>query len=133
MINYDTHWNSVRLMQRIGRVDRRMNPEVEKQLVSDHPEVASSRGKVSFRNFLPPDELNAIFSLYYRAVNATMARTYWHVGRLVVQHEHQGKARARYGDSVISSLATRQSLECGRGFDGPNLWYVRKCYWLSRF
>ena len=30
MINYDIHWNPVRLMQRIGRVDRRMNPEVEK-------------------------------------------------------------------------------------------------------
>jgi len=32
MINYDIHWNPVRLMQRIGRVDRRMNPEIEKQL-----------------------------------------------------------------------------------------------------
>ena len=31
MINYDIHWNPVRLMQRIGRVDRRMNPEVEKR------------------------------------------------------------------------------------------------------
>ncbi|MYG81139.1 MAG: helicase, partial [Gemmatimonadetes bacterium] len=29
MINYDIHWNPVRLMQRIGRVDRRMNPQVE--------------------------------------------------------------------------------------------------------
>jgi superfamily II DNA/RNA helicase len=63
MINYDIHWNPVRLMQRIGRVDRRMSPEVEKRLASDHPEVVSSRGKVSFWNFLPPDELNAI-SLY---------------------------------------------------------------------
>jgi len=35
MINYDIHWNPVRLMQRIGRVDRRMNPEVEKRLVAD--------------------------------------------------------------------------------------------------
>ena len=32
MINYDIHWNPVRLMQRIGRVDRRMNPEVEERL-----------------------------------------------------------------------------------------------------
>jgi len=32
MINYDIHWNPVRLMQRIGRVDRRMNPEVETRL-----------------------------------------------------------------------------------------------------
>jgi superfamily II DNA or RNA helicase len=34
MINYDIHWNPVRLMQRIGRVDRRMNPEIEKRLIA---------------------------------------------------------------------------------------------------
>ena len=72
MINYDIHWNPVRLMQRIGRVDRRMNPEIESRLIADHPEVASSRGKVSFWNFLPPDELNAILSLYTRVTQKTL-------------------------------------------------------------
>jgi superfamily II DNA/RNA helicase len=72
MINYDIHWNPVRLMQRIGRVDRRMNPEVEKRLVADHPEVASSRGKVSFWNFLPPDELNEILTLYTKVTQKTL-------------------------------------------------------------
>jgi hypothetical protein len=72
MINYDIHWNPVRLMQRIGRVDRRMNPEVEARLVRDHPEAAGSRGKVSFWNFLPPDELNAILSLYTKVTQKTL-------------------------------------------------------------
>jgi hypothetical protein len=72
MMNYDIHWNPVRLMQRIGRVDRRMNPEVEKRLVADHPDVASSRGKVSFWNFLPPDELNAILTLYSKVTQKTL-------------------------------------------------------------
>ena len=36
MINYDIHWNPVRLMQRIGRVDRRMNPEIEKRILAHH-------------------------------------------------------------------------------------------------
>ena len=53
MINYDIHWNPVRLMQRIGRVDRRMNPEIEERLVADHPEAAASRGKVWFWNLSP--------------------------------------------------------------------------------
>src|SRR5262249_41644836 len=48
MVNYDIHWNPVRLMQRIGRVDRRMNPEVEGRLTTEHPEVKASRGKVIF-------------------------------------------------------------------------------------
>jgi len=72
MINYDIHWNPVRLMQRIGRVDRRMNPEVEKRLVADHPELAPSRGKVSFWNFLPPEELNEILSLYKTVTRKTL-------------------------------------------------------------
>jgi superfamily II DNA/RNA helicase len=72
MINYDIHWNPVRLMQRIGRVDRRMNPEIETRLVADHPEVASSRGKVRFWNFLPPDELNAILTLYTKVTQKTL-------------------------------------------------------------
>lgn len=72
MINYDIHWNPVRLMQRIGRVDRRMNPEVEKRLVADHPEVAASRGKVSFWNFLPPEELNKILTLYTKVTQKTL-------------------------------------------------------------
>lgn len=64
MMNYDIHWNPVRLMQRIGRVDRRMDPEVESQMIKDHPERASSRGKIRYWNFLPPEELNTILSLY---------------------------------------------------------------------
>jgi hypothetical protein len=72
MINYDIHWNPVRLMQRIGRVDRRMNPAVEKRLVADHPDVTPSRGKVSFWNFLPPDELNAILTLYTKVTQKTL-------------------------------------------------------------
>ena len=72
MINYDIHWNPVRLMQRIGRVDRRMSPEVEIRLIADHPEMASSRGKVSFWNFLPPDELNAILTLYTKVTQKTL-------------------------------------------------------------
>ena len=48
LVNYDIHWNPVRLMQRIGRVDRRLNPDVEAEIVADHPEVAKDRGKVRF-------------------------------------------------------------------------------------
>jgi hypothetical protein len=72
MINYDIHWNPVRLMQRIGRVDRRMDPEVEKRLIADKPEMESVRGKILYWNFLPPDELNSILSLYNKVTNKTL-------------------------------------------------------------
>src|SRR3989441_6250101 len=66
MINYDLHWNPVRLMQRIGRVDRRMNPQIEEQIVAEHPDQQTLRGKVAFWNFLPPDELEMLLRLYGR-------------------------------------------------------------------
>ncbi|MEI7636600.1 MAG: helicase-related protein [Syntrophus sp. (in: bacteria)] len=72
LINYDLHWNPVRLMQRIGRVDRRMNPLVEDNILADHPEQKKLRGKVSFWNFLPPDELEELLRLFQRVANKTL-------------------------------------------------------------
>ena len=72
MINYDLHWNPVRLMQRIGRVDRRLSAAVEKKLVADHPEEKPHRGKVAYWNFLPPDELDDLLKLYSRVAHKTL-------------------------------------------------------------
>jgi hypothetical protein len=72
LINYDLHWNPVRLMQRIGRVDRRMNPAVEAALVAAHPECAPLRGKARFWNFLPPNDLDRLLALYHRVANKTL-------------------------------------------------------------
>ena len=66
IINYDIHWNPVRLMQRIGRIDRRMNPDVEKAIITESPSLKRNRGRVQVRNFLPPEELNRILTLYSR-------------------------------------------------------------------
>jgi superfamily II DNA or RNA helicase len=55
VINYDLHWNPVRLMQRIGRVDRRI--DLTKPVHHD---------KVYFYNFLPPNELEDILHLMRR-------------------------------------------------------------------
>jgi superfamily II DNA or RNA helicase len=72
LINYDLHWNPVRLMQRIGRVDRRMDPEVEARLVADHPKQQALRGEVAFWNFLPPDELDGLLRLYQAVSRKTL-------------------------------------------------------------
>ncbi len=87
LINYDLHWNPVRLMQRIGRVDRRLNPEVEGRLLGDHPEQASLRGKVAYWNFLPPDELNALLTLWARVTHKTLriSRTFGIEGKKLLR------------------------------------------------
>ena len=72
MINYDLHWNPVRLMQRIGRIDRRMDPTIEFVIVTDHPDQKDLRGTVGYWNFLPPDELDDLLRLYNRVSHKTL-------------------------------------------------------------
>jgi len=72
LINYDLHWNPVRLMQRIGRIDRRMEPQVEERILGDHPDQKKLRGTVQYYNFLPPDELNELLTLYSRVTHKTL-------------------------------------------------------------
>ncbi|MEH6805195.1 MAG: helicase-related protein [Rhodococcus erythropolis] len=72
LVNYDIHWNPVRLMQRIGRVDRRMNPTIEAALVKEKPSAKKSRGHIQIRNFLPPTEIETLLTLYNRVQNKTL-------------------------------------------------------------
>ena len=72
LINYDLHWNPVRLMQRIGRVDRRLNPEIEALILAAHPDQKSIRGTVGYWNFLPPDELDDLLKLYSKVSKKTL-------------------------------------------------------------
>lgn len=110
MINYDIHWNPVRLMQRIGRVDRRMNPDVERRLIADHPEIESSRGKVSFWNFLPPEELNQILSLYTRVTQKTLliSKTLGIEGRKLLTPEDEFEALKEFNHAYEG---TRTAIE----------------------
>jgi superfamily II DNA or RNA helicase/HKD family nuclease len=72
LINYDLHWNPVRLMQRIGRVDRRMSEATEARIVADHPDQKKLRGNIAFWNFLPPDELDDLLKLFQRVTHKTL-------------------------------------------------------------
>lgn len=72
LINYELHWNPVRLMQRIGRIDRRRNAETEAKLLNDHPELKGDRGNAYYWNFLPPQELEQLLSLYHTVSKKTL-------------------------------------------------------------
>ena len=72
IINYELHWNPVRLMQRIGRVDRRRSLEIEEKLLHDHPEWTEDRENAYYWNFLPPEELEKLLSLYRTVSKKTL-------------------------------------------------------------
>ena len=110
MINYDIHWNPVRLMQRIGRVDRRMNPEVEERIRAERPEFAASRGTVRFWNFLPPKELNRLLTLYSRVTQKTLliSRTLGIEGRKLLTPDDDYEALKEFNHAYEG---TRTSVE----------------------
>ncbi len=89
LINYDLHWNPVRLMQRIGRVDRRLDNEIESNMIRDHKELKDVRGKVIYWNFLPPSELNVLLSLYEKVTKKTLliSKTFGIEGRKLLTPE----------------------------------------------
>jgi superfamily II DNA/RNA helicase len=91
LINYDLHWNPVRLMQRIGRVDRRMNPQTEAELVADHPDRQPLRGKVAYWNFLPPEELDELLRLYGKVSHKTLriSRTFGIEGKKLLSPQDE--------------------------------------------
>jgi predicted nuclease of restriction endonuclease-like (RecB) superfamily len=61
-------------------------------------------------------------------VNAGMVQAYWHVGRLIVEHEQKGAERAEYGKQQLEQLARTLRAEFGKGFDITNLRNMRKFY-----
>lgn len=101
LVNYDLHWNPVRLMQRIGRVDRRLNPKVEDLLLADHPEQEPLRGSVAYWNFLPPDELNHLLSLFQKVAHKTLriSRTFGIEGQKLLKPEDDYEALKNFNHS----------------------------------
>ena len=88
LVNFDVHWNPVRMIQRSGRIDRRLNPRIEQpREFPDLAALAMRAGKPVPRyywhdhpdeapvtvNMILPDELEAELQLRERIATKTMA------------------------------------------------------------
>lgn len=112
LINYDIHWNPVRLMQRIGRVDRRMNPDVEAALLADHPVQKKLRGYVKYWNFLPPDDLNQLLTLYTRVTHKVLriSATFGIEGRQLLTPEDHLNALRDFNEVYEGRPSQREAM-----------------------
>lgn len=64
------------------------------------------------------------------SVNSAIVRTYWTVGRYIVEFEQKGNVKAQYGTSLLTRLAKLLALKIGKGYSRPNLNNMRKLYVL---
>ena len=61
-------------------------------------------------------------------INTVLLKTYWQIGRYIVEFEQGGDYRAEYGSELLQQLARDLSFKYGRGFSRSNLTYMRKFY-----
>lgn len=64
----------------------------------------------------------------YRSSNSILLKMYWEIGKLIVENEQEGKAKAEYGKAVLKNLAQQLTTEFGKGFDERNLNNIRAFY-----
>ena len=119
IVNYDLHWNPVRLMQRIGRLDRRLDPEVEARLNRIDPTVR-------VWNFLPPDELDDLLKLRKRVDGKILriSRTLGIEGKFV-SHDDDDKILQLFNERYdgTESVEELMNLERQRISEShPKLW-----------
>ncbi len=62
------------------------------------------------------------------AVNLSMVHTYFEIGRMIVEDEQEGEARAEYGKAVLKNLSAKLTKSFDRGFSVDNLERMKKFY-----
>lgn len=63
-----------------------------------------------------------------KSVDISMVYTYFEIGRLIVEEEQQGKARAAYGQTILKNLSEYLTTQFGKGFSVGNLKNIRQFY-----
>ena len=65
-------------------------------------------------------------------VDSVMVRTYYEIGRAIVENQQHGEVRAGYGKGVLKQLSQRLNAKFGKGFSVDNLENMRKFYLTYR-
>ena len=61
-------------------------------------------------------------------INTTMTKTYFLIGKRIVEEEQNGNERAEYGENLIKNLSKRLIEEFGKGFSVTNLKQMKSFY-----
>ena len=67
-------------------------------------------------------------SSVYTAINQILVKTYWEIGRKIVEYEQKGKEKADYGSELLERLSSDLKLRYGKGFSKSNVYLMRVFY-----
>lgn len=63
-----------------------------------------------------------------QSINTILVKTYWEIGKYIVEFEQKGNEKAEYGSKLFQRLSKDLSERYGKGFSRSNLLYMRKLY-----
>lgn len=64
----------------------------------------------------------------FTAVNTELVKTYWEIGKYIVEFEQSGAKKAEYGKGLLEQLSGDLILQYGKGFSRSNLFQIRLFY-----
>ena len=64
----------------------------------------------------------------YIQVNQILVKTYWEIGKSIIEFEQKGKEKAEYGSKLFETLAKDLRQKYGKGFSRSNVIYMRVLY-----
>jgi len=74
------------------------------------------------------DILSYARSQAVRQVNQLLVKTYWEIGKEIVEYAQKGKKKAGYGEKTLESLSRDLTLKFGEGFTQSALRRMRQFY-----
>lgn len=63
-----------------------------------------------------------------QCVNTILVKTYWEIGRYIVEYEQKGNDRAEYGTQLFERLSKDLTSQYGKGFVRSNLFQIKNFY-----
>jgi predicted nuclease of restriction endonuclease-like (RecB) superfamily len=67
-------------------------------------------------------------SVIAHEINSAHLKTYWEIGRIIVEYEQKGNVKAEYGKKLLPEISKRLTRELGPGFSRSNLQNMRHFY-----
>ncbi len=62
------------------------------------------------------------------SVNSILVKTYWEIGKEIVEYEQKGKEKAEYGSNLLDNLSKDLKAKFGKGFSRRNVLDMRRFY-----
>ena len=63
-----------------------------------------------------------------RSIHNNMVKTYYDIGRMIVEEEQKGKERAEYGKSLMKNLSQKLQQKYKKGYSQRNIEQMRQFF-----